>query len=72
MGRRLKATPGANATRHKPEEVEVRNIAHPRVWATAIALAGGEKARIRVETYSRVSVEVKEATAPKVADDTTP
>jgi hypothetical protein len=56
MGRRLKASDGTKATRHKASEVVVRNIAHPKVWATAIKLAGGDKARVTVETYSRVSV----------------
>lgn len=63
MGRRLKATPNANATRPKPSEVEVRNIAHPRVWATAINLAGGDKSRVKVESFSRVEVVVMEVAA---------
>lgn len=60
MGRRLKASDPTKATRHKAEPVEVRNIAHPKVWATAIKLAGGEKDRVTVETYTRLSVVVRE------------
>lgn len=60
MGRRLKATPNANATRHKPAEVEVRNIAHPRIWQTAIGLAGGDMSRIKVESYGCLTLVVAE------------
>jgi hypothetical protein len=56
MGRRLKASDPTKATRHKASEVEVRNIAHPKVWQTAIRLAGGNKEKVTVEAYSRVSV----------------
>jgi len=56
MGRRLKATPNANATRHKTAEVEVRNVAHPKVWATAIKVAGGDSKLIAVDGYSKVTV----------------
>lgn len=65
MARRLRASDPTKATRHKPSEVEVRNVAHPRVWRTALALAGGEKSRIVVESFSRVSVEVKEEAPPQ-------
>jgi hypothetical protein len=60
MGRRLKASDPTKATRHKPEPVEVRNVAHPKVWQTAIKLAGGEKDRVTVESYTRLSVVVQE------------
>lgn len=60
MGRRLKASDPTKATGHKASEVEVRNIAHPKVWGTAIKLAGGDKTLIVVETYSRVSVTLNE------------
>lgn len=56
MGRRLKATPNANATRHKPAKVEVRNIAHPKVWETAIKVAGGDSKLIAVEGFTKVTV----------------
>ena len=56
MGRRLKASDPSKATRHKTEPVEVRNIAHPKVWKTAIKLAEGDKTLITVDTYSRVTV----------------
>lgn len=60
MGRRLKANDPTKVTRHKPAEVEVRNIAHPRVWATAITLAKGDKDRVTVEGYVRVVVTLPE------------
>lgn len=60
MGRRLKASDPTKATRHKPAEVEVRNIAHPRIWQTAIALAGGDATRIKVESYARLTLVVAE------------
>ena len=60
MGRRLKANDPTKATRPKPADVEVRNIAHPRVWATAINLAGGDKSRVKVETFGKVEVLVME------------
>lgn len=56
MGRRLKASDPTKATRHKPEPVEVRNIAHPKVWALALSIAGGNAALIQVEDYSRVVI----------------
>jgi hypothetical protein len=56
MARRLRASNGSKATRRKPEPVEVRNIAHPRVWQTAIKLAGGDKDKIQVESFCRVAV----------------
>lgn len=60
MGRRLKASDPTKATRHKPEPVEVRNIAHPKVWKTAIKLAGGQRDLVTVESYTRLSVVVRE------------
>jgi hypothetical protein len=60
VGRRLKASDPTKATRHKPADVDVRNVAHPRVWATAISLAGGDKSRVTVETFGRVEVLVLE------------
>lgn len=60
MGRRLKATPNANATRHKSEPVEVRNIAHPRLWQTAMKLAGGDSSLITVVSMGRLEVLVAE------------
>lgn len=56
MGRRLKASDPSKATRHKPQPVEVRNMAHPKIWAVAIKLAEGDMNRITVETYSRVTI----------------
>lgn len=60
MGRRLKATDPTKATRHKPTPVEVRNIAHPRIWKTAIKLAGGDRNRVNVERYTCLTVIVQE------------
>lgn len=56
MGRRLRASDSSKATRPKPEPVEVRNIAHPSVWQTAIELADGDPSRIVVHSFGRVSV----------------
>ena len=56
MGRRLKATPGANATRHKTEPVEVRNMAHPATWKQALKLAGGDKSRLKVLSMGRIEI----------------
>jgi hypothetical protein len=56
MGRRLKASDGSKATRHKASPVEVRNIAHPRVWATALTIAGGDHRLIQVITHANVVV----------------
>lgn len=56
MVRRVRASNPTKATRPKPAPVEVRNMAHPKVWATAIKLAGGQKERVTVVSYSCVSV----------------
>lgn len=69
MGRRLKATPNANATRHKAQPVEVRNIAHPRVWQTAIMLAAGDASLITVVSCGRVEVVVNETVNATVHDE---
>ena len=68
MARRQKAHDPTKATRPKPTEVDVRNIAHPRVWATAISLAGGDRARVKVQTWGRVEVLVKETVATPSED----
>lgn len=68
MVRRQRAHNPAKATSPKHAEVEVRNIAHPRVWATAIRLAGGDKGRVKVENWSKVEVTVKEE-APTPEDE---
>lgn len=59
MARRVRASAG-KATRHKPAEVEVRNIAHPKVWKTAMKLAGNRREAITVEAYSKVWVALDE------------
>lgn len=63
MGRRLKASDPTKATRPKPAPVEVRNIAHPRVWALAMQLAGGDASRVKVVSAGHVEVVVAEAEA---------
>ena len=60
MARRQRAHNPAKATSPKPAEVQARHVAHPRVWATAIGLAGGDKSRVKVEKWSKVEVTVKE------------
>lgn len=56
MARRLKATPNANATKPKAEPVEIRNIAHPGVWQTAMKVANNQKDKIVVESWAKVSI----------------
>jgi hypothetical protein len=56
MGRRLKASDPTKATSPKPAEVEVRNIAHPRIWKTALMIAKGKKELIEVESYSKLTI----------------
>lgn len=58
MARRLKASDPTKATPRKPEEVEVRNIAHPLVWATAMKVAGNRRDKITVVLFSHVTVNV--------------
>jgi hypothetical protein len=56
MVRRQKAHDPTKTTRRKAEPVEVRNIAHPKVWALALTVAGGNAKLITVETPGRVSI----------------
>lgn len=56
MGRRLRASDPTKATAPKPEPVEVRNIAHPEVWKTAMRVAENKRERIVVESWGRVTV----------------
>ena len=56
MPRRQKAHDPTKATRRKPAPVEVRNIAHPKVWKLALQVAGGNAGLITVETPGRVSI----------------
>lgn len=57
MARRLRASnPKTNATRPKKSEVAVSNIAHPKVWKTALKLAGGDPKRLTVINYSEIAV----------------
>lgn len=56
MARRLKASDPTKATRPKPEPVEVRNVAHPSIWKTALRIAEGRAELIEVETLTRVVV----------------
>ena len=51
MARRLKAHDTSKTTRHKAEPVEVRNIAHPKVWKLALSVAGNDAKRIQVVRY---------------------
>lgn len=60
MVRRVRANNPTKATRHKANPVEVRNMAHPRVWALAMRLAGGDAKRVTVVSAGRVEVIVNE------------
>lgn len=56
MARRLKAHDPTKKTRRKPEPVETRQIAHPRIWATTMRIADGNMSQIKVESHTRVTV----------------
>lgn len=56
VGRRLRANDPSKRQRRKPEPVEVRRLAHPAVWETAIRLADGKAERIQVESPTRVTI----------------
>lgn len=60
MARRASSN-GTKATRHKAAPVEVRNIAHPRLWKTALKLANGNAKLITVDSYVKLSVVVAES-----------
>lgn len=60
MARRLKASsPGTTATRPKKAPVQVSNIAHPKVWKTALKVAGGNPKLLTVVNYSQVTVNLE-------------
>lgn len=57
MARRVKATsPKARETRAKASAVETRHAAHPKVWKTALKLAGGDPKKLTVINYSEIAV----------------
>lgn len=57
MARRTRATdPKKTSTKPKAAPVEVRNIAHPKVWKTALAVANGNMALLTVDSFARVTV----------------
>jgi hypothetical protein len=56
MGRRLRASNPRKAARHKAQPVEVRNIAHPTMWKTALKMAGGDPSRIVVHSWGRIEI----------------
>lgn len=56
MARRVLAHDPKKATSPKPAPVETKRMAHPRIWATALKIAGGDPKKIVVESYSRVSI----------------
>lgn len=56
MARRLKASDQNKTSSHKPSEVEVRNIAHPRLWQTAMKIAEGKRELITVESFTRLTI----------------
>lgn len=63
MVRRQKAHDPTKTTRPKTAPVEVRNIAHPKVWALALLVAGGNAGLIKVETHGRVSILLDSSTS---------
>lgn len=58
MARRTRASDPTKATKPKVAPVEVRNIAHPGVWQTAMKVAGNQKDKIIVESWARVTVNI--------------
>jgi hypothetical protein len=56
MARRLKAHDPSKRIMKPVAQVEVRQLAHPRIWATAIKLAGGQRDRLSVDGYTRITV----------------
>lgn len=56
MVRKVRAHDPNKITKPKPAPVEVRHIAHPKVWKTAIGLAQGNMSRITVISYACVTV----------------
>ena len=58
MARRTRASDPTKKTRPKPSPVEVRNVAHPKVWKTAILVADGNVTLIKVDGFARVTVTI--------------
>lgn len=56
MARRVRANNPTKRVRRKPAEVEIRHVAHPRVWELAIKLADGDMTRLTVESYGKVTI----------------
>lgn len=56
MARRLKAHDPTKRPRRKAEPVVTTQMAHPRIWATAIKLADGNMTRIKVVNFCNVTV----------------
>lgn len=56
MARRLRASNPRKATEHKAQPVEVRNIAHPRLWQTALKITGNRRELIKVESYTHLII----------------
>lgn len=56
MPRKIRAHDPRKTTKVAPSPVEVKQMAHPRIWKTAIALAEGNMSRITVNSYTSVTV----------------
>lgn len=56
MVRKVRASDPTKRTRRKPEPVETRHLAHPRVWQTVVKLCDGDMTRVTVEGYGKVTV----------------
>lgn len=57
-GRRTKAHDPTKRERRKPEPVEVKQIAHPGIWRTALKVAEGRTERMTVEGFTRVIINI--------------
>lgn len=52
-----RVTQGRKTSKFRPGSFEVQTVqVHPGIWRTAMALAGGQRARINVLTATKVEV----------------
>lgn len=56
MPRRTKAHDPTKTVRRKPEPVEVKRIAHEKVWKTALSIADGNMTRVEVVTPTHIVI----------------
>jgi hypothetical protein len=71
MVRHTRANNPTKSTRPKTSEVTTTLMANPRIWDTAMKLAGGDAKRITIVSSGRLEVLVNE-TPPKVEKERAP